>query len=106
MEDRAHLPRAAGTTVAIVVAAFGVVFAVGAGLAFAFGYVSILELAVVWALIAVGLSLYADPPGGRRVARAALWGVAALLFGGLPIILLAWRVGTRRARAYDPKVSR
>ena len=106
MEDRAHLPRAAGTTVAIVVAAFGVVFAVGAGLAFAFGYVSILELAVVWALVAVGLSLYADPSGGRRFGRAALWAVAALLLGGLPIIVLAWRVATRRARAYDPKVSR
>ena len=106
MESRAHLPRTVGATLAIAVAAFAIVFAVGAGLAFAFGYVSILELAVVWALVAVGLSLYADPSGGRRFGRAALWGVAALLFGGLPIILLAWRVGTRRARAYDPKVSR
>ena len=60
----------------------------------------------MWALLAAGLSLYADPPDERRFGRAALWAVAALLFGGLPIVLLAWRVATRRAGAYDPNVSR
>ena len=89
-----------------MVAAFGVVFAVGAGVLLAFGYASVLELAGVWALVAAGLSLYADPPGGRRFGRAALWAVAALLVGGLPIVLLAWQVATRRTGAYDPNVSR
>src|SRR5919108_2465616 len=98
----ANIPRTARTTVAIVVAAFGIVVAVGAGLVLAFGYVSVLALAPVWALLAASLSLYTDPPSGRRFGRAALWAVAALLLGGLPIILLAWRVATRRARAYDP----
>ena len=105
MESRAHLPRTVGATLAIAVAAFAIVFAVGAGLAFAFGYVSILELAVVWALVAVGLSLYADPPRERRWGHAALWALAALLLGGLPILFLAWRVATRRA-VQEPNVSR
>jgi hypothetical protein len=105
MEGRTHLPRAIGTSAAIVAAACAVVLVSGAGLALAVGYVSILELAVVWALLGFGLSLAADPPGGRRLGPAVLWAVAALLLGGLPIILLAWRVGARRARAYEPKVS-
>jgi hypothetical protein len=102
----AGIPRTALTAVAILVAAFGVVVFVGAGLALAFDYVSVLALAPVWALVAAGLSLYADPPGGRRVGRAVLWAVAALLLGGLPIVLLAWRIGTRRTRVYEPNVSR
>ena len=106
MESPAHLLRAAGTTVAIVVVAFGVVVGVGAGMVLAFGYASILALGVVWALVAAGLSFSADPPSGRRFGRAALWAVAALLLGGLPIIFLASRVAKRRARAYEPKVSR
>jgi hypothetical protein len=106
MESRAHLPRTAGTTVAIVVAACAVVVVAGAGLALAIGYVSVFELGVVWAVLGFGLSLSADPLGGRRLGRAVLWAVAALLLGGLPIILLAWRVGARRSGAYEPKVSR
>jgi hypothetical protein len=105
MEGRAHIPRTVGTTAAVAVAAFGLVFVVGAGLAFALGYVSALELAVIWALIAGGLSLYTDPPGARRWWRAALWALAALLLGGLPILYLAWRVAIRRT-AQEPNVSR
>jgi hypothetical protein len=105
MERRAPIPRIAGTTVAVVVAAFGAVLAVGAGLALAFDYASILALGVVWALIGAGLSLYADPPGRRRVGQAALWALAALLLGGLPILFLAWRIATRRA-VQEPNVSR
>ena len=90
---------------AIAVAAFGVVLAVGAGLALAFDYVSALELGVIWALVAAGLSLYADPPRERMYGRAALWALAALLLGGLPILFLAWRVASRRA-AQEPNVSR
>jgi hypothetical protein len=103
MEGR--LPRTAGVTVAIAVAAFGLVVAVGAGLALAFDYVSVLELGVIWALIAAGLSLYTDPPGARRWWRAALWALAALLLGGLPILYLAWRVASRSVNQ-EPNVSR
>ena len=106
MEGHAHLPRAAGTTLAIVAAAFGIVVAVEAGLALTVGYLSVLVLSVVWALVAVGLSLYLDPSGERRPGHAALWAVAAFLLGGLPIVVLAWRVATRRAGAYEPNVSR
>ena len=104
MDGHAHLPRTAAA-IGIAVAAFGVVVAVEAGLAFTFGYVSVLESAVVWALIAAGLSLYADPPRERRWGHAALWALAALLLGGLPILFLTWRVATRRA-VQEPKVSR
>ena len=67
---------------------------------------SVLELGAIWALIAAGLSLYGDPQGKRRFGRAALWAAAALLFGGLPIIVLAWHIAGRRAPVYEPNVSR
>ena len=106
MEGHARLGRTTATTTAIALAAFGVVLAVGTGLALAFDYVSVLELGAIWALIAAGLSLYGDPQGKRRFGRAALWAAAALLFGGLPIIVLAWHIAGRRAPVYEPNVSR
>jgi len=93
------------TTVVIALAAFGIVVAVEAGLALTVGYVSVLAAGVVWALVALGLSLYADPAGERRPGHAALWAVAAFLLGGLPIVVLAWRVAHARGR-YEPNVSR